>query len=57
MVNVLGGESRAVEVEAAKRREVEAFEVESLAHSLQVGARNAAGAYAIRTYGHLYGRR
>ncbi len=53
----LGGKSRAADVEAAKRRQEEAVEVESLAHNLQSGSRNAYGTYAKRTYGHVYGRR
>lgn len=51
----LVGGRRTGEVEAARRKEREAFEVESLAHYLQAGVRNAADAYLDRTYGRRTG--
>lgn len=55
MEAALGGGQRAQKVEAAKRKEREALEVESLAHHLQTGARGAAGAYLAQTYGRRAG--
>ncbi len=49
----LGGDSRAAEIEVAKRKENEAFGVESFAHYLQAGTGDGYEAYAKRAYGHL----
>lgn len=51
MREVLSGGGRSATIEAARARQQEAMTVELLAGNLQVGARSAARAHALRNYG------